>query len=169
MSSEGPTSGGFRKAVVLLLTALAILVADLVTKALVVANLAVGERARLVGDLVQVWHAQNRGAAFSLFQGGAVVFLIVSVLSIGMVAYFHRSLRDRSPWLHVVLGVVLGGTLGNFTDRLRQGYVTDWLSVGIGDTRWPTFNVADSSVVVGIGILVIYLLLTNPDRREATA
>jgi len=169
VSSEGPTSGGFRKAVVLLLTALAILVADQVTKALVVANLAVGERARLVGDLVQVWHAQNRGAAFSLFQGGAVVFLIVSVLSIGMVAYFHRSLRDRSPWLHVVLGVVLGGTLGNFTDRLRQGYVTDWLSVGIGDTRWPTFNVADSSVVVGIGILVIYLLLTNPDRREATA
>ena len=169
MSSEGPTSGGFRKAVVLLLTALAILVADQVTKALVVANLAVGERARLVGDLVQVWHAQNRGAAFSLFQGGAVVFLIVSVLSIGMVAYFHRSLRDRSPWLHVVLGVVLGGTLGNFTDRLRQGYVTDWLSVGIGDTRWPTFNVADASVVVGIGILVIYLLLTNPDRREATA
>ena len=169
MSSEGPTTGGFSKAVVLLVTALAILVADQVTKALVVANLAVGEKARLVGDLVQVWHAQNRGAAFSLFQGGAVVFLIVSVLSIVMVAYFHRSLRDRSPWLHVVLGVVLGGTLGNFIDRLRQGYVTDWLSVGVGDTRWPTFNVADSSIVVGIGILVIYLLLTNPDRREATA
>ncbi len=169
MSSEGPTNGGFRKAVVLLFTALSILVADQVTKALVVANLAVGEKSPLVGDLVQVWHAQNRGAAFSLFQGGAVVFLIVSVLSIVMVAYFHRSLRDRSPWMHVVLGIVLGGTLGNFTDRLRQGYVTDWLSVGIGDTRWPTFNVADSSVVIGIGILVVYLLLTNPDRREATA
>ena len=169
MSSEGPTNGGFRKAVVLLCTALVILVADQLTKALVVANLAVGEKSRLLGDVVQVWHAQNRGAAFSLFQGGAVVFLVVSVLSIIMVAYFHRSLRDRTPWLHVVLGIILGGTLGNFTDRLRQGYVTDWLSVGIGDTRWPTFNVADSSVVVGIGILVIYLLLTNPDRREATA
>lgn len=169
MSSEGPTNGGFRKAAVLLLTALSILVADQVTKALVVANLAVGEKTRLVGDVVQVWHAQNRGAAFSLFQGGSLVFLIVSVLSIGMVGYFHRSLRDRPTWLHVVLGIVLGGTLGNFTDRLRQGYVTDWLSVGIGDTRWPTFNVADSSVVVGIGILVIYLLLTHPDRREATA
>jgi signal peptidase II len=169
VSSEGPTNGGFRKAAVLLLTALSILVADQVTKALVVANLAVGEKTRLVGDVVQVWHAQNRGAAFSLFQGGSLVFLIVSVLSIGMVGYFHRSLRDRPTWLHVVLGIVLGGTLGNFTDRLRQGYVTDWLSVGIGDTRWPTFNVADSSVVVGIGILVIYLLLTHPDRREATA
>jgi signal peptidase II len=157
------------KGVVLLLTGLAILVADQVTKALVVSNLAVGEKARLIGDVVQVWHAQNRGAAFSLFQGGTIVFLVVSVLSIGMVAYFYRSLRDRSAWLHVVLGIVLGGTLGNFTDRLRQGYVTDWLSVGIGDTRWPTFNVADSSVVVGIGILVLYLFLTSPDRREATA
>lgn len=169
MSSERPTSGGFTKAVILLLTALAILVADQVTKALVVANLAIGERTPLLGDLVQIWHAQNRGAAFSLFQGGTIIFLAVSVLSIGMVAYFYRTLRDRSPWLHVVLGVVLGGTLGNFTDRLRQGYVTDWLSVGFGDTRWPTFNVADSSVVVGIGILVLYLFLSNPDRREATA
>ena len=153
----------------LLITALTILVADQVTKALVVSNLAVGEKTNLLGDVVQVWHAQNRGAAFSLFQGGTIVFLVVSVLSIGMVAYFYRSLRDRSPWVHVVLGIVLGGTLGNFTDRLRQGYVTDWLSIGIGDTRWPTFNVADSSVVVGIGILVLYLFLASPDRREATA
>ena len=162
-------SSGFRNGFVLLLTALAILVADQASKAVVVSSLAVGEKAELLGDVVQIWHAQNRGAAFSLFQGGTVIFLVVSVLSIGMVAYFYRSFRDRSPWLHLVLGIVLGGTLGNFTDRLRQGYVTDWLSIGIGDTRWPTFNVADSSVVVGIGILVLYLFLTNPDRREATA
>lgn len=169
MSGDGSVNGGFMKSVVLLLTALIILIADQVTKALVVANLALGEKARLLGDIVQVWHAQNRGAAFSLFQGGSIVFLIVSVLSIGMVVYFHRTLRGRGPWLHVVLGVLLGGTLGNLTDRLRQGSVTDWLSVGIGDTRWPTFNVADSSIVVGVGILVLYLFLRNPDRREATA
>jgi signal peptidase II len=169
VSSEEPASGGITRAVILLLTALAILMADQLTKALVVANLAVGEKASVLGDVVQIWHAQNRGAAFSLFQGGTIFFLIVSILSIGMVAYFHRTLRGRSPWLHVVLGVILGGTLGNFIDRLRQAYVTDWLSVGIGDARWPTFNVADSSVVVGIGILVIYLFLTSPDRREVTA
>jgi len=169
MSSEGSRSAGFRKSAVLLLTALVILIADQLTKALVAANLELGQRVRVVGDLVQVWHAQNSGAAFSLFQGGSVVFLVVSVLSIGMVAYFHRSLRAQGLWLHVVLGVILGGTLGNFIDRLRQGYVTDWLSIGIGDTRWPTFNVADCSIVVGIGILVLYLFLAHPDRREATA
>jgi signal peptidase II len=169
MSIERPTGSGIVKSVVLLLAALAILVADQVTKALVVANLSIGEHTELVGDLVQIWHAQNRGASFSLFQGWSIVFLVVSVLSIAMVAYFHRTLRERSPWVHLVLGVVLGGTLGNFIDRLRQGYVTDWLSIGIGETRWPTFNVADSSLVIGIGILVLYLFLNNPDRREATA
>jgi signal peptidase II len=122
-----------------------------------------------LGDLVQIWHAQNRGAAFSLFQGGSIFFLVVSVLSLGMVAYFHRSLQGRAWWVHLVLGIILGGTLGNFIDRLRQGYVTDWISVGLGDSRWPTFNVADSSIVVGIGALVLYLLVTNPDRQEAPA
>lgn len=169
MSSEGQASGGIVKPTVLLLTAIVILVADQVSKALVVANVALGERVRLLGDFVQIWHAQNRGAAFSLFQGGSILFLAVSVLSLGMVWYFYRSLRARPWWLHVVLGVILGGTLGNFVDRLRQGYVTDWASVGLGDLRWPTFNVADSSIVVGIGILVLYLLLANPDRREAPA
>jgi signal peptidase II len=157
------------KSAILLLTGMAILVADQVTKALVVAHLALGERVQVLGDLVQVVHAQNRGAAFSLFQGGSILFLAVSILSLGMVAYFHRSLRARPWWVHLVIGLVLGGTLGNFIDRLRLGYVTDWLSVGIGDLRWPTFNVADSSIVVGIGTLVLYLLVSNPDRQEARA
>ena len=157
------------KSAILLLTGMAILVADQVTKALVVAHVTLGERVQVLGDLVQVVHAQNRGAAFSLFQGGSIFFLAVSILSLGMVAYFHRSLRARPWWVHLVIGLVLGGTLGNFVDRLRLGYVTDWLSVGIGDLRWPTFNVADSSIVVGIGTLVLYLLVTNPDRQEARA
>jgi len=169
MSSEGRGSVGGAKLAVLLLTALAILVADQLTKALVVANLAVGERAWVIGDVVQIWHVRNAGAAFSLFQGGMLLFIVISVLSIGMVVYFHRTLRDRDTWLHVVLGVVLGGTLGNFADRLRLGYVTDWLSVGIGELRWPTFNVADSSIVIGIGVLVVVLAFASPDRSEAPA
>jgi len=162
-------SWGVVKPAVLLLTALVVLVADQVSKALVVGNLALGERVRVIGDVVQIWHVQNRGAAFSLFQGGSLLFLLVSIVSIGLVAYFYRTFRTRAWPIHLVLGVILGGTLGNFIDRLRQGYVTDWLSVGIGDLRWPTFNVADSSIVIGIGILVIYLLLTGPERQEARA
>jgi signal peptidase II len=167
MSSEPRSTGTIAKSALLLVTALVVLLVDQLTKALVVANLAVGERSRVLGDLIQIWHAQNRGAAFSLLQGASLLFMAVTVLALGLVVYFHRTLRDRGWWLHLVLGAVLGGTLGNFVDRLRLGYVTDWLSVGIGDVRFPTFNVADSSMVVGIGILMIYLLLTDADRREA--
>lgn len=169
MSEEAPQAGGRARPMILLLVAAGIVVADQVTKALVVANLEVGERVQVIGDLVQVWHAQNWGAAFSLFQGGNLLFIAVTVVALGMVVYFHRTLRERATWLHAVLGVVLGGTLGNFIDRLRLGYVTDFVSVGVGDLRFPAFNVADSSIVLGIGALVIYLFLADPDRRQVPA
>jgi signal peptidase II len=156
-----------RPAFVLLAVALAIYVADQVTKAAVAAMIPLGERIEVVGDVVQLWHAQNRGAAFSLLQGELWLFFIVTGAALVMVIYFHRTLRERSIWIQVILGAILGGTLGNFTDRARLGYVVDFLSVGVGDVRWPTFNVADSAVVCGIGALVIYLTVTDRRRERA--
>jgi signal peptidase II len=150
-------------------TAAVIFIADQATKAMVTSGIGLNERVRIVGDLVQLWHVTNSGAAFSLFQGGTLLFLVVTVLAVGMIAYFHRTFRGRNPWLHVLLGVILGGTAGNLVDRIRFGYVTDFVSVGVGDVRWPTFNVADSSIVVGIGVLVIYLMMTDRRRQELSA
>src|SRR5919106_1437601 len=116
---------------------------------IVAADLAVGERVPVIGDLVQIWHARNSGAAFSLFRGELWLFLTVTAAALVMIAYFHVSLRGRGLWLQAVLGMILAGALGNLTDRLRQGEVVDFVSVGIGDLRWPTFNVADSAVLVG--------------------
>lgn len=151
-------------ALLLAVTAVALYIADQVTKALVVANIDYGERVPVLGDTVQLWHVRNTGAAFSLFEGLTWLFLPVHLLAIVMVVYFHRQFRDRGPWIHVVLGAILAGSLGNLTDRVRLGYVVDFVSVGIGDLRWPTFNVADSTLVVGIGLLVLYL--TFVDGRE---
>jgi signal peptidase II len=156
-----------RPLAVMLGVALVIYVADQATKAAIVATLAVGERVHVLGDVVQLLHARNSGAAFSILQGELWLFVIVTVAALVMVAYFHRVLRERSIWLQVILGAILGGALGNFTDRIRFGYVVDFVSVGIGDLRWPTFNVADSAVVCGIGLLVIYL--TIADRRAERA
>jgi signal peptidase II len=155
-----------RHTVLLGLVAIALYAADQVTKALVVANLGLGERVPVVGDVVQLWHVRNTGAAFSLFEGLAWLFIPVHLLAIGMVIYFHREFRDRGPWIHVVLGAILAGALGNMTDRLRFGYVVDFVSVGIGDLRWPTFNVADPAVVLGIALLVLYLTLADRDDRK---
>lgn len=166
---DHPAGRSWAAPAVLAGTALLVYLADQLSKAVVVASLDLGERVRVIGDLVQVWHVRNFGAAFSLFQGGFLLFVAVTVVALGLVAYYYRAFRGRSLWLQLVLGLVLGGTLGNLTDRLRHEYVVDWLSIGVDNLRWPTFNVADSSVVVGIGVLVGYLLLFDRDRSVVSA
>jgi signal peptidase II len=155
-----------RNALVLAVTAVVLYVADQVTKWLVVSNIESGERVPVVGEFIQLWHVRNTGAAFSLFEGASWLFLPVHLLAIAMIIYFFRQFRDRGPWIHVVLGAILAGSLGNLTDRLRFGYVVDFVSVGIGDLRWPTFNVADPSLVIGILLLVAYLTVAD-GRGEA--
>ncbi len=164
-----PGSTRWMEPLLLFATAAVIFIADQATKAQVITGIGLNERVGIVGDLVQLWHVRNNGAAFSLFQGGTLLFLVVTVLAVGMIVYFHRQFRGRSPWLQVLLGVILGGTAGNLVDRVRFGYVTDFVSVGVGEVRWPTFNVADSSIVVGIGLLVAYLVLTDRRREEVGA
>ena len=154
-----------RSVVLLLGTAALIYAADQVTKALVVANLAYGERVPIIGETVQLWHLRNTGAAFSILPGAVWLFIPITIIALGMVIYFHRQFRHRGAWIHVILGAILAGSLGNLTDRVRWGYVVDFVSVGIGDLRWPTFNVADSTLVVGIGILVLYLTFFDGRHR----
>ena len=147
----------------LLAVAAVIVVADQLTKLAIISSIPYGGQVPVIGDLFILWHVRNTGAAFSLFEGGQLLFIVVTVVALGMVAYFHRSFLGRSRWFQVILGVVLGGSLGNFIDRLRFGYVTDFLSFGFGETRFPTFNVADSAVVCGIGLLVIILTFFSPE------
>jgi signal peptidase II len=164
---ESPT----RSTALLAGTAVLLYVLDQVTKALIVANMEPGERIEVVGDFIWLWYLQNTGASFSILPGAIWLFIPVTLVALGMVAYFHLQFRDRGPWIHVILGAILAGALGNLTDRLRFGYVVDFISIGIGDLRWPAFNVADPSLVIGIGLLVVYLTFfdTRGSRGEPAA
>ena len=164
MEASTERAASLKPALILVGSAAALYVADQASKAVVVATFDKGEYVNVVDDLLRIWYVQNTGAAFSLLPGAIWLFIPVTILALVMVAYFFRAFRDRGPWMHVVLGAVLAGALGNLTDRLRLGYVVDFVSVGIGNTRFPTFNVADSAVVVGIGLLVLYL--TFADRGD---
>lgn len=165
--SDREASG--RPALVLAGAAILLYAADQATKALVVANVEFGARHDVIGDLAQLWHVRNNGAAFSILPGATWLFVPVTLLAIVMVVYFHRAFRDRTAWVHLILGAILAGSLGNLTDRLRLGYVIDFVSLGFGETRFPTFNVADSAVVLGIGALVAYLTFVDqPRSAEAT-
>ena len=131
-------------------------VADQVTKHLVATNLQLGEGIHVVGPFT-IRHVQNSGIAFGLFSNATPAVIAVTAIAVGwMLAYFARS-GARHPVLPVALGLVIGGSVSNLADRVRLGFVTDFL-----DFRyWPAFNLADSFIVIGVGILLAALLLAE--------
>jgi len=150
-------------------TALLVLIADQITKHFAVAGLLEGQSVEVVSWLapvLQITHVTNTGAAFGLFRGGGSFFIVIAAIVIVAIIVFSRQLQD-SPWLmRVALGLQLGGATGNFVDRLRyDGSVIDFIDLNFWPLReWPVFNVADSSLVVGV--ILLSLLLVDEERRE---
>ena len=107
----------------------------------------------------RITYTFNTGSAFGLFTGQNTLLILASFLGVGVLAWFYRSHPSPGLLLQYSLGLQLGGALGNLSDRLILGRVTDFIDVG----RWPIFNVADSAIVVGI-IMLMWLLLKNPAR-----
>jgi signal peptidase II len=136
-----------------------VLAADITTKALVVAHLREGEPVHILGDVLMFNLLRNPGAAFSVGTGDTIVFTAIAV---AVVIYIARTARKlHSTGWAITLGLLLGGALGNLTDRIfrspgfLRGNVVDWIEV----TRyWPVFNLADSAIVCG-GILTVLLAM----------
>ena len=147
------------RSVVFLLTALLIVAADQLSKMWISSNLAVGQSLPETG-FFRLTHVHNTGAAFGSFQDQLFILTIVSLVAIAVLLLCALLIYRRSPLLDnrlskLALGLVLGGTVGNFIDRLCLGYVTDFICVG---TWWPSFNIADSAIVVGVIIFACSLL-----------
>ena len=153
---------------ILLVAGVAILVfaLDRVTKAWVSENIPLGTARPIVGDYVRIVHAQNTGAAFGLLPERTTLLSILSVLAVLAIVYYYRQIASSSWLVTATLGMQLGGAAGNLVDRVRQGFVVDFIDVGIGDVRFWAFNVADSSIVVGIA-LVTFALWREERRAQA--
>jgi signal peptidase II len=157
-----------RAVLVLAATALAALSADLGTKQLALANLTEHEPVRLLGGAVYLSLTRNSGAAFSLGSDYTFVFPVITLAVVIWIGWMVVKLRSV-PWA-ISLGLVLGGALGNFTDRIFRapgvfvGHVVDMISLfGPYGHPWPVFNLADSALVCGV-TLAILLELTGRQR-----
>ncbi len=135
--------------------------ADQLTKYVVRENLRLGESWPEEG-FFRLTHGTNTGSAFGLFQDYTFVLTIASILAIGFVLYFYKKEASSMslPWL--TAGLILGGAFGNLLDRVIAGTVTDFIDVG----PWPIFNVADSSIVVGIIALATSVFLAGGRKTE---
>ena len=140
----------------------AAVVADQLTKHVVASEVALEDEVRVLGPFT-IHHVQNSGIAFGLFSSATAAVIVLTLIAIGwMVAYFARS-GARHPLLPVAVGLLIGGSVSNLSDRVRLGHVTDFL-----DFRyWPAFNLADSFIVIGVAVLLGALVAADrPPRRR---
>ncbi|MBI4234569.1 MAG: signal peptidase II [Chloroflexi bacterium] len=140
-----------------------VLLADQLTKSLVESHLARGESVPREG-LVRITHVTNTGSAFGLFPDQTLFLIIASFVGVGVLLLFYRTHTLPGPLMGLSLGLQLGGAMGNLVDRVRLGYVVDFIDLG----WWPVFNVADSSIVIGIILLggMILFSQSQPPRRR---
>jgi signal peptidase II len=109
-------------------------------------------------------YAENPGAAWGLFRGLSAAsrsrfFSTITLIAVGFILFYYRKLEEEQAFLRVALSLVLSGAVGNFLDRLARGYVidfVDWHWWNRPDLYWPTFNVADSMIVVGVAMLILH-------------
>ena len=137
-------------------TGAVIFVADQVTKSVILSTLgSTGPRSvEVLGDYVRLSFVTNSGSAFGLVQNSSGVIAMISLLVVPALFFSRAFLSDPGFLVRLCLGLLVGGALGNLVDRLRLGYVIDFVDVGIGHLRWPAFNVADSAFVVGVITLI---------------
>ncbi len=106
-------------------------------------------------------HWYNKGAAFGMFQQGSLVFTVLAFVVVGAIFYFYPKTAPEDWWIRLALMMQLGGAVGNLIDRLTIGHVTDFISIG----SFAVFNVADSAITVGTGILLLRMWWTERNER----
>ena len=140
-----------------------IVIADQITKALILKSMPLYQSVQVIPGLFNITHIQNPGGAFGFLANQSsnvrtVVFLLISSLAVGLIFWFYKNTPKTHPWLATAFAMIFGGAIGNLIDRIRFGKVVDFLDFYIGDLHWPAFNVADSAISVGIAVFIIHLL-----------
>jgi signal peptidase II len=160
-----------RKYWVLLIFCFGILVLDQWTKSLIVHKLLLYQKVEVIQGFFNIIHVRNTGGAFGIFGGdkgglGSILFVVVSLVAIGVIVFLFIRIKEDEKTLALSFSLILSGAIGNLIDRLRYGEVIDFLDFYLSSTHWPTFNVADSAICIGIGLMALELL--KRDHKEGT-
>ena len=134
------------------------------SKYLTVQNISLGETKEFIPGFLSLTHLRNTGAAWSLLEGKMIFFYVNTVIVSVVIIYLLIKNYKKSIWYSVGLSFVLAGAIGNFIDRVRLGYVVDMLQTDF--MNFPIFNVADSTLVVGVICIFIYLILDEKAAKE---
>ncbi|AIM17634.1 MULTISPECIES: signal peptidase II [Neobacillus] len=150
------------------LTALFIIILDQITKWLIVKNMYIGESIPVIDDFLYITSHRNRGAAWGILQGQMWFFYVITVIVIiGLIYYLHKAAKGKML-LGISLAFMLGGAIGNFIDRVFRKEVVDFIHTYIFSYNFPVFNIADSALVIGVGLLMIQMIREERQSKEKT-
>lgn len=155
----------------LLIIAGSICILDQVTKALIVATVAVYDTIPVIPGFFNLTHIYNPGGAFGFLARTTselrhMFFLVSSFAAMGLILFLYVKTPPKQRLLELALSLILGGAIGNIVDRIRIGKVIDFLDVYIKDLHWPAFNVADSAITIGICLFIYHLLFIELPGKQ---
>ncbi|MBL0712706.1 MAG: signal peptidase II [Desulfosarcina sp.] len=155
--------GGPAKYLRLALIAGGVIIADQVTKFIILGEVRMHAAIPVIPGFFHITHVQNPGGAFGFLANQSamvrgILFLAVSSLAVGLVLWFYHKTPATHRWLAAGFALIFGGAIGNLIDRVRFGRVVDFLDFFVGRWHWPAFNVADSAITVGITIFIIHVI-----------
>lgn len=166
MHNESIPRSSWRRSAVFLLIAIAVVATDQLSKLWIRLNLIIGQSIPETG-YPRITHVRNSGAAFGMFQDQTHALIVIATIGAILILVFAFTFYRKAPfsdgWLgKISLAFILGGTVGNLIDRVRLGYVTDFIDWG----WWPSFNIADSSVVFGTCLFALSLILLAKSEKQ---
>ncbi|AKC65908.1 signal peptidase II [Bacillus altitudinis MN12] len=148
--------------------AFVIICLDQLTKWLIVKHMMLGDSIPVIDGFFYITSHRNSGAAWGILQGQMWFFYVITLVVIAGIVYYLQKHGQKDKLLGVALALMLGGAIGNFIDRIFRQEVVDFAHFVFGDYHYPIFNIADSSLCVGVILLFIQMLLDGKKNKEST-
>ncbi len=131
------------------------IIIDQIIKIIITTNLEFAKSINVINNFFRITYLQNSGAAWSILSGNRIILILITVLAIFMIYYFLIKDKKLNNIDYVLYGTLFGGIIGNLVDRIRLGYVVDYLDFNFGSYHYPVFNFADICIVLSTIILVL--------------
>jgi len=136
-----------------------IIILDQIIKNIILNNFYFGQSLAVINNIFHITYVQNTGAAFGILKNHSLFFIIITIVIISAIIFMlHKSFKGNI-YLNIYFGLILGGAMGNLIDRIRLGYVVDYLDFRI----WPVFNLADSFIVIGSIFIMFYMFFSGAE------
>jgi signal peptidase II len=152
-----------------LMLGLVVLILDQLTKQAIRNHLVYGESRPIIDGFFNLVYVRNDGAAWNILSGHGIVLILISVSVLVLLFVYRRSFLQEQFSHRILLGFLIGGIAGNLVDRIRFGWVTDFLDFQFGSYHYPSFNVADSAICIAIGLYVLTNIFSPKENKEQGA